>query len=120
MKRIMILALLLVTSLAWGAVERQNITVDETFKADGVTFFMCNIKSETPDTALPLVKNCTFDRCNLVDVSVDGTNTLTKSNLIDTTEEPELAPEEKKDARISQLEKFITDNHLVTPKEISQ
>ena len=123
-----VIAFLLLMGLMAGVVYadeiRQNITVDGSYEANGTTFFMCNIRSEVPDTVLPFVRNCTFNRCNLYGVEVDGTNLLIKSNVIDTTYvPPEPSAEEqleKKTARVAQLEKFIGDNSLPVPKEVIQ
>ena len=100
---------------------KENIVVDYKFTADGETFFMCNLKCATPKTTLSNVKNCTLEMCNLYGCEVDESNTLVRSNVVDTTpKEPEPTVEEQLETekvRVLQLEKFITDNALSVPSK---
>ena len=115
--------LLLMSGIAYADIVQQNIEVDENYKATGETFFMCNLKTAAPDTELPLVKDCIFERCNLYGAIVDVSNVLIQSNVIDTTAVPHEPPIEeqlaKKTARVEQLEKYIGDNSLPIPKEVA-
>jgi len=104
-----------------NTIEKQNIEVDENYIVSDKTFYMCNFKSSTPNTFMSKVKNCNFKKCNLFDCEVDESNTLSQSNIIDTSNanaEPTLEDKLLKEInRTKQLEKFITDNNLVVPKE---
>lgn len=110
------LILILVTSLCFADIERKNIVVDKNYRADGIRFFMCNLYSKTPKTQLPKVKNCTFERCNLYGTEIDETNTLIRSNIVDTTPPPVYTVEQLKTKK-AQLESEITASNKKIPKE---
>ena len=97
-------------------ISRQEIKADANFKADGKTFFMCNITCAEENTVLADVKNNTFIRSNITNCILDDSNSFKKSNYV--SEQPEVIEEETYEdlqTRVAQLETFITSKSLIIP-----
>ena len=114
-KLILIPIFFLMCGVCFGA-ERQNFTVDKDWTPKDSKYFMCNFFSKTPKTVLFKVKNTEFEMCNFYGCEIDETNTLKRSNLIDTTPPPVYTVEQLKIMK-AQLESDLATSNKEIPKE---
>jgi len=95
-----------------ATISRQNIKPKADYASNGNMFFMVNMICEEENTSLPNVINNMFIRSNVINCLLDGSNTFDKSIYLPEKEIVELNYYEELDARVKQLEKFITDEGL--------
>jgi len=122
-KAIMIISFLMICSVVYAqTISRQNIKPKADYKANGEHFYMVNLVCDEINTSLPSVRNSTFERCNIWNCMLDESNIFIQSVYEPEYYKPIPRPktDEELKARVLQLEKFIEDNSLPVPTEVSQ